>query len=177
MQTMIRVLLASTVAILAMGTASARAGDCIHDIECPECHHVCKFSVEKEKEKHHCWKIKIEPVCIPRVKFPWESCCKPPKCAKMKYVRKLEKHEYECEVCKYKWTPECAACGAGGCCGAGAGCSALPAEILDAADVPAVDTAPTKPTAPVPPGDEASRQRTNRVGRMRLPALTPQHVR
>jgi hypothetical protein len=89
-------------------------GDC--QISCPRCH-CCVPKVEIEKMKQHCWEVKCEPICIPQVKFPWERkpcaapCgeiyCPPAKCAKTRHVHVLQLVEYECEVCKYTWTPLC----------------------------------------------------------------------
>lgn len=79
-------------------------------ITCPCCHHVCKLAVEKTKEKQSCWKVVREPICIPRIRFPWQKC-DTPLCARIKYVNVLKEHEYECAVCHYQWSPECACCG------------------------------------------------------------------
>jgi hypothetical protein len=81
-------------------------------VQCPECHHFCKLTVDKEKVAHHCWEVECKPVCVPRVHFPWECGC-PPKCAKVIYVNVLKKEEYECEQCRYTWTPELAECRSG----------------------------------------------------------------
>ncbi len=93
-------------------SAGETRGTC-HEVTCPCCHHVCKLSSEIVKEKNYCWNVECKPICIPRVRFPWEKNCKP-KCAKIKYVNVLEKREYECENCTYKWTPVCADCGCDG---------------------------------------------------------------
>jgi len=112
-----------TLAALTFVGRTAWAGDCGCEVECPRCNHVCKLTTEKETEKKHCWKVKCEPICIPGIRFPWEKCCKP-KCAKLKYVNVLEKREYECERCKYKFEPVCTG-GCGGACGcAGSTCDA-----------------------------------------------------
>ena len=99
----------------------ALAGECGCSVQCPQCDHVCKLTCEETKEMKHCWKVECKPICIPRVKFPWEKCCSPPKCAKLKYVRVLKKVECECKSCGYKWEAHCV----GGCskksCDAGGG--------------------------------------------------------
>ncbi|MCO6459211.1 MAG: hypothetical protein J5I93_28210, partial [Pirellulaceae bacterium] len=139
MPTMMRISLLAVLVALALGVRSSLAGDCVCDVQCPQCQHVCKFEFDKDTVDKHCWKVKIEPVCVPPIKWPWEPCCSPPrKCAKVRYVKKLVKHEYECEVCKCKWTPVCA-----GCQGTGAGAKA-PVKAVPPTEPPqaATRTAP-----------------------------------
>lgn len=86
-----------------------------HQIECPRCH--CKVSVDEVTEKKTCFEVTCEPICIPRVHFPWEKCCQP-KCARIKYVHVAKKESYECKRYKYKFEPVC--CEPCGCaCGDG----------------------------------------------------------
>lgn len=104
-----RWLIALTILVGSLGLNSRLpAGE--SEVCCPQCHYVCKFSVEKEKVKKYCWQTECKPICIPKVTFPWQNCCAP-KCARVKHVSVLKKHEYECEKCKYKFTPECLGCG------------------------------------------------------------------
>jgi hypothetical protein len=84
---------------------------------CPHCGDACYPTVTKGKETKHCWNVESKAICIPKVRFPWESncgkgcggkdCgkenCVPPKCGRTKYVNVLIKHEYECSTCKYSW--------------------------------------------------------------------------
>ncbi len=86
------------------------AGECGCAIKCPHCRHVCKLTCEEVNEKKHCWQVECKPICIPRVKFPWEKCSDPPKCARLKYVYVLKKIEFECPSCKYVWHPVCKSC-------------------------------------------------------------------
>jgi hypothetical protein len=91
---------------------------------CPQ----CQLEVDKSKIKEYCYDVQCKTICIPRITFPWQkgcengcdapcSCCPiPPNGAKIKTVRVLKKFEYECEKCKYKWTPECVS-GSNGDCG------------------------------------------------------------
>lgn len=72
--------------------------------ECPRCH--CKVTIEEAKEKKTCFEVTCEPICIPRVHFPWEKCCAP-KCARVKYVHVVKKETYECKKCHYKFEPVC----------------------------------------------------------------------
>lgn len=63
--------------LLAAVSTAARADDCCGQITCPHCHHVCKLEVEKEKVKKYCWNVECKPICIPKITFPWQSCCEP----------------------------------------------------------------------------------------------------
>jgi hypothetical protein len=94
-------------AICCTGTlalAGRHGGDC-----CPDCgHKVCQPKQETIKEKKSCWDVVCKDICIPKAKWPWESCCQP-QCARVKTVKVLKKVEYECEKCRTKW--EVVACG------------------------------------------------------------------
>lgn len=108
-----------SVALASMSYAQAESclkGTCDHgccEAECPCCQyfckHVCKLTKETEDEKKHCWNVQCKPICIPKIRFPWEKCCQP-KGATLKYVHVLKKHEYKCPSCKYVWTPVCKEC-------------------------------------------------------------------
>lgn len=90
-----------------------RQGDGERRVLCPHCGDACYPTVTKGKETKTCWNVETIPICIPKVRFPWEnSCCSkgcgkdgcvPPKCGRTKYVNVLMKHEYECSTCKYSW--------------------------------------------------------------------------
>ncbi|MCA9219890.1 MAG: hypothetical protein KDA71_06150 [Planctomycetales bacterium] len=150
---------------LAMPVVDAAMADCTGGpncgchVQCPNCRCYCKLTVEKEKEKNYCWNVECKPICVPKVRFPWESCCKP-KCAYVKHVNVLVKEEYECEHCKYKWEPicvPCATCSRGNCnggCAAGGcatgGCAqGIPAMPTEPAMLPAAP-APAPPATPAP---------------------------
>lgn len=86
---------------------------------CPQCDNkVCVPVPETVKEKKHCWTVECKDICIPHVKWPWQSCCDPPKCGKVRTVKVLKKIEYECESCGYKWDIKTV-----GCSCQGAGCA------------------------------------------------------
>jgi hypothetical protein len=86
-------------------------GDCC----CPDCgHKVCQPKQETIKEKKHCWDVECKDICIPKAKWPWESCCEP-KCAKVKTIKVLKKVEYECEKCHTKWEVLSCGCQDGNC--------------------------------------------------------------
>ena len=136
---------------LQAGHGCAGSDGCGCHVECPQCHHYCKLSVDKEKVKNYCWEVECKPICVPRVHFPWECGC-PPKCAKVIHVNVLKKKEYECEACKYTWTPvpeECPTCGSqAGCCDSGCAACDMGCGAADDVVVP-MDSQP-KP-APEPP--------------------------
>ncbi|MCA9150884.1 MAG: hypothetical protein KDA92_16345 [Planctomycetales bacterium] len=160
--------------------APAMAGDCAGSpgcgchVQCPECSYYCKVEAETEKVKHHCWEVDCKPICVPRVKLPWECGCEP-KCAYVKKVHVLKMKEYECEKCKYTFTPVEIGCCNDGCCnsGCGAGCAggcaagcdpacgavALPVAPADCGGAPVnmtpVEPQPATPSADVPPAPVA----------------------
>lgn len=125
---------------------------------CPKCSHkICTVTVEKTKEKNHCFNVECKEICVPKItlpcwmdaipffkckdqscgcgdKCPTKQCCDAPRCGYVKVVKVLKKHEYECDSCGYKWNIEapCNACQSGACqtgaCAAGA-----PADASQAA--------------------------------------------
>ena len=42
---------------------------------CPHCGDACYPTVTKGKETKHCWEVDTKAICIPKVRFPWESTC------------------------------------------------------------------------------------------------------
>ena len=99
-------------------TSAGLAGDETHQhgLFCPRCHGTCYPTLTKAKETKTCWEVETKTICIPKVRFPWESkCCNkgcgkegcvPPKCGRTKCVNVLVKREYECSTCKYTWDPD-----------------------------------------------------------------------
>ena len=91
------------------------AGIVPHLHTCPQCNQPCKCKLceptpTTEKDKKHCWCIETKDVCIPHIRWPWQPCCEPPKCGRVRTVKVLKKVEYECEKCGYKWEIKCAGC-------------------------------------------------------------------
>lgn len=87
-----------------------------HCKTCPQCHNkVCVPTPETIKVKKHCWDVECKDICIPHVRWPWEDCCAPPKCGKVRTVKVLKKVEYECEECGYKWNVQTVDCNCGAC--------------------------------------------------------------
>ncbi|MFV2070472.1 MAG: hypothetical protein ACC645_26190 [Pirellulales bacterium] len=82
-----------------------RHGHDSHADQCP--HYHCKASIEEVKEKKTYFDVTCEPICIPRIHFPWEKWCEP-KGARIKFVNVAKKVTYECKKCKTKFEPVCA---------------------------------------------------------------------
>ena len=95
-------------------------------VSCSSCCPKCKLSIDKEAVKKHFYEVECKTICIPKVTFPWQKprcnkcdggcdtgrcdCPVPCKGAHVRTVKVLHKFEYECERCKYKWTPVCLGC-------------------------------------------------------------------
>jgi len=98
--------------------------------DCPtggtDCCPKCKLEIKKEAVKKHFYTVECKTICIPKVTCPWEKspqkvcdgscdsgdcqCPVPCKGARTRKVKFIRKYEYECEKCKYKWTPTCRTC-------------------------------------------------------------------
>ena len=104
--------------IVLVAAALARADECQCQARCPRCNVVCCPSTEIEKEKKTAFDVECKWICVPRVRFPWESCCQP-QCAWVRKIHVLKKIEYQCEKCKYKWTATCACNGSSWATGEG----------------------------------------------------------
>jgi len=99
----LRTSLLSVVAVGVLASLSALAGDHACN-SCPKCSHkVCQGSPETKKEKKTCYGFDCKDVCIPGIRWPWQSCCEP-SCGKVRTVKVLKKFEYECEHCGTKWS-------------------------------------------------------------------------
>lgn len=84
----------------AMQTASAldQFGSCL----CRQCGQpACVLRVEPGKVKKSCWRVENKQVCIPSVRLPWMKCG--PRCGRVRTVRVLKQHDYECDSCDYLW--------------------------------------------------------------------------
>lgn len=79
---------------------------------CPCCGSdgACVLKVEPGVEKETCYEVECKEVCIPPVRFPWESC-RAPKCGRVRVVARLKEEKREKEVCKYEWLAMCPRCG------------------------------------------------------------------
>jgi hypothetical protein len=98
----------SSTAAFALGLG--HGGDCCPDCGCK----VCQPKQEVIKEKKHCWDVQCKDICIPKAKWPWQSCCEPG-CAKVKTIKVLKRVEYECEKCGTKWEVVGCGCPNGNC--------------------------------------------------------------
>lgn len=132
-------------------TSAAFAG---HHHGCP-CYPECKT----EPNEKTCNTIECDQVCIPAVKFPWESCCclKP---GRTRTIHKLGSKDYECGTKRvWDWSikkKDNGSNGAAGCCDGTceASCGAAPLPDQPApADVeqPEAPTPAAADEAPVPP--------------------------
>jgi hypothetical protein len=100
--------------------------ECDPESGCSTCCPKCKLSVSSEEIKKHFYRVECKTICIPKVTFPWQKpccigcdggcdggCCDCPipcKGAHLRTIKVLRKFAYQCERCKYKWTPECLSC-------------------------------------------------------------------
>lgn len=157
------------------------------NLVCPQCH--CEVTTEEGKVTKHCYEIECEQICIPKVRIPWHllgqkfsrkskcdtgGCetpdCSPPPCGKVRTIRVLKKKEYECKVCKCKWTP---VCNEGGCDTGSAGVdeggdAALPPSPVRSNERnytiprPEYEGGDTATYSPVPPATSASYRATQK---------------
>jgi hypothetical protein len=164
-------LLLAPVAMLQAGGHGSYTNDCCQ-VQCPQCDHTCKFSVDTDKEAKTCYDSTCEPVCIPKVVFPWQKkaaccnscngscggakCCSVNNGACVRHVNVLKKYEYQCEVCKYKWEAVrgCGNNGVNGCgsCADGLGTRAAPADMTPTPADSELPPAPPAPAAAQAPG-------------------------
>lgn len=111
--TTIRIALAVALLVAMSHTASAqhRSGcavqsDCTaRPTCCPSCSARCIFEAKPITVEKSCYEVDCEPICVPKVRFPWQKCCEP-MCAEIKWVNVLKTRTYECEDCEYSWKVE-----------------------------------------------------------------------
>ena len=90
------------VAIVAFHVDSARAGSCTSACKpscngiAVECNFSCRPVCSQETISHDYFEVECEYICIPGIKFPWQDCCEPPKCGKVRRVRRLTTGSYDC---------------------------------------------------------------------------------
>ncbi len=98
-----------TTAIMSFFASSALAGE----FGCPccqSCGGACVLKVEQVEEDETCYDVECEEVCIPAVRFPWETC-RTPKCGRVRVVAKLKEEKTKKTTCKYEWVLTCTRCG------------------------------------------------------------------
>jgi hypothetical protein len=99
----------ATTAIMSFFANTALAGE----FGCPccqSCGGACALKVEQIEEDEICYDVECEEVCIPAVRFPWESC-RTPKCGRVRVVAKLREDKTKKTRCKYEWVLTCTRCG------------------------------------------------------------------
>jgi len=112
-------------------------------IQCGKCNGTCYLKVEQGTKEKSCFKVEAKQICIPRVRFPWQTKDKCNRCdgcdsggccttqyGRVKTILVLKKHKYECPACKYTWEIV-----GGGCCGSG-NCDGCSSGNCDADVVP-----------------------------------------
>ena len=103
-------LCATTVGVApAVGRAGeCPAADCQFGV-CFECGRFCRLTTEPTTEKETCYDVECTEVCIPAVRFPWQSCCTP-RCGRVRLVQRLKTESRKKPACHYEWQPLCPAC-------------------------------------------------------------------
>ena len=101
-------LLLAAVCLMTIQASAGHHGLCE---TCPSCHSkACCPEPTEITVENHCWEVECKDICIPKFKWPWDSCCEPPKCGKVRTVKVLKKVEKECKECGYKWTVKDVGC-------------------------------------------------------------------
>ena len=75
--------------------------------------YTCCPVYQREKIERKGFEVKCEPLCVPRVRLPWQDPCTP-RTARVIYVHRLESASRECgEKCVLTWEPRpvCGRCG------------------------------------------------------------------
>jgi hypothetical protein len=93
------------VAAIIMIASVTNAG--VRDNSCDCTSKTCKVEIEYVPVIKECYKTECKEICIPAVRFPWESCCTP-KCGKVITIKTLKKETYQCgtkQVCKWSVVP------------------------------------------------------------------------
>jgi hypothetical protein len=113
---------------------------------CPHCQSegTCVLKAEQVEEDETCYDVECKEICIPAVRFPWESC-RTPKCGRVRVVSKLKEDKRKATTCKYEWVLTCPRCGRP---------ASVPKEGENESSStmkPADRTPPVPPTAPTSP--------------------------
>ena len=115
---------------------------------CQSCGGACVLKVTEVEEDDTCYEVECEEVCIPAVRFPWESC-RTPKCGRVRLVAKLKEEKSKKTTCKYEWVPTCTRCGR-------PASTSNDNEKRTSSGKPSADRTP--PCPPMPPPASAARQ-------------------
>lgn len=93
--------------LIAVPLNSVRAGSCLSGCKSPGS---CRPVPHQETIKEECFDVECEYICIPGIKFPWQRCCEPPSCGRVRCVHRLTSHEHE-RGAKTVWDWEITRCG------------------------------------------------------------------
>ena len=77
---------------------------------CQSCGGACVLKAEVVTEDETCYDVECKDVCIPAIRFPWDSC-REPKCGRVRRVATLKTDSRETKACKYEWVILCPRCG------------------------------------------------------------------
>ncbi len=105
---------------------------------CQSCGGTCVLKAEQVEEDETCYDVECKEVCIPAVRFPWETC-RTPKCGRVRLVTKLKEDKRKTTTCKYEWVLTCPRCGR------------RAASSKQEENTPATPTKPADGTPPAPP--------------------------
>lgn len=84
------------------GMAQCGGGCATQPTCCPNCDAYCIYEAKPTTVEKECYEVECEPICIPKVRFPWQKCCEPV-CAEVRWVNKLKTRTYECKDCEHTW--------------------------------------------------------------------------
>jgi len=122
--------------LVVWGIASAAsAGNCLPGDCKPgcnnavECVYRCRPVCKQETVKKDYFDVECEYICVPGIKFPWQKCCEPPTCGKVKRVHRLKKDSYECgtrTVWEWELTCQCRTIDCKACIGGAPASSCVP---------------------------------------------------
>lgn len=76
---------------------------------CRGCGGACVLKATPVVEEQPCYDVECKDVCIPAVRFPWDSC-RTPKCGRLRVVSRLKIDSRETRSCQYEWVPVCPRC-------------------------------------------------------------------
>lgn len=99
--------LVSLAVVMLSGVAAADQFGCP---TCRSCGGACVLQAKPVVEKETCYEVECKDVCIPAVRFPWDSC-REPKCGRVRRIAVLKKESRETKSCKYEWVVVCPRCG------------------------------------------------------------------
>jgi hypothetical protein len=151
MRSLIPLLIISAVPI----TATADQFGCPH---CHSCGRACVLKVAQVDSEEDCYEVECEEVCIPAVRFPWQSC-HAPRCGRSRLVTKLKIESRPTKICEYEWVLACPKCGR------------IEFNGNRAAEENGIPPAPMDPMPPTPPAAPAAETGTAHLTTPSTPPL------